>query len=58
MKVKSNLVTQIKQKGIKCTPTQYKNICTKVSYYQVINAYKPIFAMGAQEVDMRGMKIH
>lgn len=52
MKVKSNLVSQIKQKGISCTPTQYKRICTRVSYYQLINAYKPIFAMGAQSVDM------
>lgn len=29
MKVKSNLVTQIKQKGIKCTPTQYKKYMYK-----------------------------
>lgn len=52
MKVKSNLVEQIKQKGISCTPKQYNEICTKVSYYQLINAYKPIFAIGAQTVDL------
>lgn len=52
MRVYKNLEKQASKKGINCTKSEYEKICSKVSYYQLINAYKPLFAMGANSIDL------